>query len=111
MTIFRYKREDALIICLSGYYNNVRRRFLKSIYGVFSKAGYCHYVDIDAGVFEIYRNLKRKMEIIFRMYKMDLKTLQTYRKYGRPLNENDRRRLEQIQEMMKEMNVIVRLQR
>ena len=57
-------------------------------------AEYCHFGDIDAGGFEIYRDLCNKTGIPFRMYRMDLKTLKAYENYGRPLTENDRKRLQ-----------------
>ena len=101
-TFFRYEREDALIIYLGGYHNTVRRRLLKSIYDIFPEAEDRHFGDIDAGGFEIYRDLKRKTGIPFRTYKMDSETLRTYSKYCRPLKENDRRRLERMLETMKD---------
>lgn len=75
---------------------------MKSIYDIFPEAEYRHFGDIDAGGFEIYRDLKRKTGIPFRTYKMYSETLWTYRKYGRPLKENDRGRLEHIMETMKD---------
>lgn len=88
-TFFRCEREDGLIIYLGGYHNTVRRRLLKNIYDIFPEAEYRHFGDIDAGGFEIYRNLKRKTGMPFKTYKMDSETLRTYSKYGRPLREND----------------------
>lgn len=101
-TFFRYEGQNALIIYLGGYHNTVRRRLLKSIYEAFPEAEYRHFGDIDAGGFEIYRDLKGKTGIPFRVYKMDSEILQTYRMYGRPLNENDRRRLTNMLETMKD---------
>lgn len=60
------------------------------------QAAYHHFGDIDAGGFEIYRDLREKTGIPFRMYRMDLETLQAYEQYGRPLTENDRIRLQKM---------------
>ena len=60
------------------------------------QAAYRHFGDVDAGGFEIYRDLREKTGIPFRMYRMDLATLQTYEQYGRPLTENDRIRLQKM---------------
>ena len=92
-TYFRWQEEDSLLIYLGGYHNGVRRGLLREIYASFPEAVYCHFGDIDAGGFEIYRDLREKTGIPFRMYHMDLETLQRYEAYGKRLTENDRKRL------------------
>ncbi len=93
-TYFRWQEEDALLIYLGGYHNGIRRLLLQEIYSHYPEAEYYHFGDIDAGGFEIYRDLCGKTGIPFQMYRMDLKTLQLYEGYGRPLTENDRKRLQ-----------------
>ena len=93
-TYFRWNEKDSLMIYLGGYHNFVRCTLLQEIYACHPSAEYCHFGDIDAGGFEIYRNLKEKTKIPFEMYKMDLETLQCYEKYGRRLTERDRKRLQ-----------------
>ena len=93
-TYFRWQEEGCLCIYLGGYHNGLRRLLLQEIYAHCPVEEYCHFGDIDAGGFEIYRDLCNKTGIPFRMYRMDLKTLKAYENYGRPLTENDRKRLQ-----------------
>lgn len=97
-TFFRWEETDALIIYLGGYHNSVRRELLKNVYEALPDAEYCHFGDIDAGGFEIYEDLCKKTGIPFRMYRMDLNTLQIYEEYGRELTEHDRIRLQRMLE-------------
>lgn len=92
-TYFRWQEEDSLLVYLGGYHNGVRRTLLKEIYASYPDAVYYHFGDIDAGGFEIYRNLREKTGIPFRMYHMDLSTLQAHAAYTKHLTENDRKRL------------------
>lgn len=92
-TYFRWQEEDGLLVYLGGYHNGVRRGLLREIYASFPEAVYYHFGDIDAGGFEMYRDLREKTGIPFRMYHMDLETLQKYEAYGKRLTENDRKRL------------------
>lgn len=95
-TYFRWKEENSLIIYLGGYHNLIRRNLLHKIHRTYPEAEYRHFGDIDAGGFEIYRNLCEKTNIPFMMYHMDLETLKKYEKYGKKLTENDRKRLQEI---------------
>lgn len=92
-TYFRWQEEDSLLVYLGGYHNGVRRTLLKEIYASYPDAVYYHFGDIDAGGFEIYRDLREKTGIPFRMYHMDLSTLQAHAAYTKHLTENDRKRL------------------
>ena len=58
------------------------------------KVSYKHFGDIDAGGFEIYRDLCEKTGISFEMYHMDLEVLKQYEVFGKTLTANDRKRLE-----------------
>ncbi len=93
---FRWQEEDSLLVYLGGYHNSVRRALLMELHAACPQAAYHHFGDIDAGGFEIYRDLREKTGIPFRMYRMDLETLQAYEQYGRPLTENDRKRLQKM---------------
>ncbi len=92
-TYFRWQEEDSLLIYLGGYHNGVRRGLLREIYASFPEAVYCHFGDIDAGGFEIYRDLREEAGIPFRRYNMEQERLQRYEAYGKRLTENDRKRL------------------
>ncbi len=93
-TYFRWQEEDSVLVYLGGYHNGVRRGLLGEIYASYPQAVYYHFGDIDAGGFEIYRDLREKTGIPFRMYHMDLETLRLYKPYGKRLTENDRKRLQ-----------------
>jgi len=97
-TFFRWEEPESLIIYLGGYHNSIRRTLLKAIYDALPAAEYFHFGDIDAGGFEIYRDLCEKSKIPFQMYRMDLDTLMSYQKYGKELTESDRIRLKKILE-------------
>ncbi|MDY2699531.1 MAG: DUF2220 family protein [Lachnospiraceae bacterium] len=96
-TYFRWNEPDSLMIYLGGYHNAIRRNLLKKVYAAFPEAGYYHFGDIDAGGFEIYRDLCEKTGIPFQMYYMNLDILRRYEKYGKPLTDHDRKRLEAMQ--------------
>lgn len=95
-TFFRWQEEDALIIYLGGYHNEIRRRLLQMIYREIPQADYLHFGDIDAGGFAIFKDLIRKSGIPFQSYHMDLDTLKQYEQYGRRLTASDRARLEKM---------------
>lgn len=96
-TYFRWWEENSLLVYLGGYHNLVRRELLREIYSCYADARYYHFGDIDAGGFEIYRNLREKTGIPFEMYHMDRRTLQAHEDYCKPLTENDRRRLRDME--------------
>lgn len=95
-TYFRWQEKGSMIIYLGGYHNAVRRNLLKKIYSAFPNIGYYHFGDIDAGGFEIYRDLCEKTEIPFEMYLMDVNVLERYEGFGKKLTVNDRKRLENM---------------
>lgn len=95
-TYFRWQEGDSLIVYLGGYHNAVRRNLLQKIYESFPDARYYHFGDIDAGGFEIYKDLCSKTGIPFEMYLMDLKILMKYESFGKKLTQNDRKRLENM---------------
>ena len=96
-TFFRWQENNSLIIYLGGYHNKIRRNLLSKIYQAYPEAVYNHFGDIDAGGFEIYKNLCERTSIPFQMYHMNLGTLKKYEKYGKKLTENDRKRLQGMQ--------------
>lgn len=97
-TFFRWSEKNSLIVYLGGYHNTIRRTLLQEIYSNIPDAFYYHFGDIDAGGFEIYRDLCQKTGIPFSMYYMDLETLKEYETFGRALTNNDRKRLESMKE-------------
>ena len=107
-TFFRWNEPGSLIIYLGGYHNSVRRSLLKAIYECLPTAKYYHFGDIDAGGFEIYRDLCEKTGIPFEMYHMNIDTLVKYQQYAKELTEHDKIRLEKLKAgtMAKESDLI-----
>ena len=97
-TFFRWKENNSLIVYLGGYHNSVRRLLLQEVYSSIPGKLYYHFGDIDAGGFEIYRDLCARTGIPFVMYNMDLETLKAYERYGKDLTNNDRIRLDNMKE-------------
>ena len=95
-TFFRWQEPESLMIYLGGYHNGVRRSLLREIYQAAPDAGYYHFGDIDVGGFLIYEDLCRRTGIPFKRYRMDLKDLMQYERYGRALTEHDRARIEKM---------------
>lgn len=90
----QWKAEDrSLVIYLGGYAGRRKRVFLRRIYEAYPRAEYLHFGDIDCGGFRIWRALREGTGIPFRTCRMDLDTWKKYRRYGRPLTQNDRKQL------------------
>lgn len=105
-TYYRWQEENSLIIYLGGYHNSIRRDFLKKVYYRIPNAKYYHFGDIDAGGFEIHRDLCDKTGISFEMLYMDLNTLRQYEQFGRKLTENDKKRLIAMRERSELQEVV-----
>lgn len=106
-SFFRYHEENSLLVYLGGYHNRVRRKLLQKIYGAIPAAKYYHFGDIDAGGFLIFLDLRKKTEIPFESFRMDLDTLKQYSQYGKKLTETDKKRLEKLGEE-KEFSEVIR---
>lgn len=98
-SFYRFKQEHSLVIYLGGYHNRSRRNLLMQIYQKLPDAQYYHFGDLDAGGFYILEHLKRKTGIPFQMFQMDIETLKKYEGYAKPLTENDKKRLMQLEKM------------
>ena len=106
-SFFRCHEENSLLVYLGGYHNRVRRKLLQKIYDAIPAATYYHFGDIDAGGFLIFLDLRKKTEIPFESFRMDLDTLKQYSQYGKKLTETDKKRLEKLEEE-KEFSEVIR---
>ena len=97
-----YPAGEDFVIYLGGFHNKVKRDFRVYLYRRNPEKEYRHFGDIDAGGFYILEHLKRKTEIGFCSLYMDVDTLRQYETDRKPLSGNDRKRLEQLREMLKE---------
>lgn len=91
-----FEDKDIFAIYLGGYHNSLRREFIKKMYEQNPNIDYFHFGDIDAGGFYILEHLKRQTGVKFKAFKMDTETLMEYRKYTKPLTENDGKRLSKL---------------
>lgn len=84
---------DGLVVYLGGFHNEVRRKFLQSIYRQNLQADFFHKGDIDVYGFLILENLKERTGIPFKPLDMDVETLRKYYEMGycKELTENDRK--------------------
>lgn len=86
--------KDTFFIFTNGFHNHAIEEFLKCIYDFLGEnVSYLHFGDIDAGGFHIYENLKKKTQIPFKTYNMNIEMLKKYNVYTKSLTENDRKRL------------------
>lgn len=96
-TFHSFCDSDALIIYLGGYHNSIRRRFIQRVFEQNRDKQYYHYGDIDAGGFYILQHLRRKTGIAFEPLHMNVETLVQNQKSWKKLTENDRSRLQNLQ--------------
>ena len=95
-TFNSFEDNDAFVIYLGGYHNSIRRKLIRKIYEMNPDKSYYHYGDIDAGGFNILLDLRAKTGISFAPLNMDLKTLEKYEDYTKPLTENDKKLLKTL---------------
>jgi hypothetical protein len=91
-----YQGEDALVIYLGGFHNQVKREFLQEVYKGNKSLEYYHFGDIDPGGFYILEHLKNKTNIPFMPLYMDIEVLKQYHEKWQPLSKNDSERLKRM---------------
>ena len=94
----KYEAKNELVIYLGGFHNSVKRKFIDLVSKCNPSAEFKHFGDIDAGGFYILEHLKKKTEVNFIPYKMDIKTLEENKSNWIKLTENDKNRLNKILE-------------
>ncbi|WP_409227166.1 Wadjet anti-phage system protein JetD domain-containing protein [Gudongella sp. SC589] len=92
----RFNEKGYFVIYLGGFHNRVRRNFIRMLHDQNKETSFFHFGDIDAGGFLILEHLNRTTGIEFMPYKMDKDTLKKYEDNGKPLSENDRKRLKKL---------------
>lgn len=107
----RVSQPGTFFLFLSGYHNTLKQRLLLKIYrdnfceddAMMSSAAagnsaaaasassliFLHFGDIDPDGFLILRHLREETGIDFRPYRMGIDELKKYRKYCKPLEQND----------------------
>lgn len=97
---FRCQERDTAYFYLGGYANRYQREFLKTVYRDNLSIEYLHFGDIDAGGFFIHENLCNATGIPFALYHMSAEELKNpaYEKGLQLLTDNDRKRLETLQQ-------------
>ena len=96
-TTFVYFNEpDAVIIFLSGFHNEPKRKLLQKIRKFKPKLEWFHYGDIDCGGLQIFHDLCVKTGLNFQPFHMSVSELKKYRNECLPLTSQDRKRLERM---------------
>jgi len=90
-TFNRLKKENTFIIYLSGYHNTMKQKFLIKLYeqNISKGLSYYHFGDIDPDGFLILENLRKKTNIDFIPYHMNIADIINYEEYTKPLEQND----------------------
>lgn len=89
---------DTLCIYLGGFADKYQRAMLTALHASYPHAEYVHFGDIDCGGFCIWKALCEETGINFGLLKMDKETYLENCAEGRPLTENDMKRLSVMRE-------------
>ena len=92
----RFIGSDTLCVYLGGFADRYQRSLLKNIYEIYPNSEYIHFGDIDCGGFYIWKALCEETGIPFGLIKMDSYTYSEKYTEGKPLSENDKKRLEKM---------------
>lgn len=88
----RMKEKDYFYLFLSGYHNTAKQHLLTRIAEQNREIRWFHFGDFDPDGFLIIEHLKKKTGVDFRPIHMGYDELGKYKKYGRPMEENDRKK-------------------
>lgn len=94
----RMKEKGYFYLFLSGYHNTVKQRLLTRIAEQNREIRWFHFGDFDPDGFLIVEHLKKKTGIDFHPIHMGRDELETYQKYGRHMEENDRKKARSLLE-------------
>ncbi len=94
-TFHRFAEEDFFCIYLAGYHSRLKTDFLKKIAPANQKQWF-HFGDLDPDGFLILKNLRIKTALNFLPYHMEKELLAQYEAVTKPLEENDRRKAENL---------------
>lgn len=94
----RMKDSDYFYLYLSGYHNTAKQHLLNRIAQQNENLEWFHFGDFDPDGFMIIEHLKKKTGIDFQPIHMGLDELQTYRKFGRSMEGNDRKKAQTLLE-------------
>lgn len=102
-TYYDSNEKDAVYIYLGGYHNSPKQRLLEKIYRDNKNKKYLHEGDLDVHGFLILENLKKKTNIPFVAYKMDVNTLKQFYEANlyKPLEPYDIKTINDKKELLK----------
>lgn len=95
-TFVSFNNPDYVAIYLGGFHNSVKRELLNKISKYDANIEFYHFGDIDAGGLYIFEDLVAKTGIQFTPYLMDIMTLERYKLFWMKLTQNDKKRLEKL---------------
>ncbi len=95
---YRFERENTLVFYLGGYVTRLQRDFLRKLREDNETLRWLHFGDIDAGGFYILDHLRRRTEIPFQPYLMNVEVLKDarWRECLKKLSQEDVRRLKAL---------------
>lgn len=86
-------QKKGLIIYLGGFHNRWRREIMVALKEYVDRnklsIPFYHWGDIDYGGFMILKHLRETTDINFQPYRMDVRTLEEYKKYCQPISDQD----------------------
>ncbi len=106
----RMKEKNYFYLFLSGYHNTAKQRLLVHIAQQNEGMRWFHFGDFDPDGFLIIEHLKKKTGIDFQPIHIGCDELVKYRKYGRPMQANDKKKAETLMKKgmyMKEMTFML----
>gem|GEM_PF-268211 len=92
----RMERADTFFVYLAGYHTTARQKLLLKIAEDNPGLEWMHFGDLDPDGFDIAEHLRSRTSLPFKLYKMDVPTLEHYDAYTRPLENHDRRKAESL---------------
>ncbi|MCD7752737.1 MAG: DUF2220 domain-containing protein [Lachnospiraceae bacterium] len=99
LTSFNRVREKGYFyLFLSGYHNTAKQRLLKHIAEQNKETEWFHFGDFDPDGFLIIEHLRTKTGIDFQPIHMGVDELKGYQRYGRQLEEHDRKKAKTLLE-------------
>jgi hypothetical protein len=97
LTSFHRVNDDTCFyLFLSGYHNTTKQLLLKRIARENPNKTWYHFGDLDPDGFYILEHLKKGTGIEFLPFAMDAETLHLFQQYGKPLEKNDRIKVENL---------------
>lgn len=91
------QESDEFVIYHGGMYSPLKGKFFKKIYEACENQEFYHWSDIDIGGFRIFTRIKKIIPEL-QEYKMDTEAFLVKKEYWKEMNQDYRKRLQQLRE-------------